>query len=90
MTWQWSKSMTMDGTFMDINGATMMSYTPVVDDEGYHLKATAMLQRRPRLRQDADGDDNRHGNHDVADQPGMVSPVQHDPSGWHSGNRDPD
>ena len=41
-TWQWSKSMTMDGTFMDIDEATMMSYTPMAADEGYHLKAKAM------------------------------------------------
>ena len=40
-TWQWSRS-TMDGTFMPISGAMMMSYTPVAADEGYHLKATAM------------------------------------------------
>jgi hypothetical protein len=40
-TWQWSKSMTMDGTFMDIDGATMMSYTPVEGDGGYYLMATA-------------------------------------------------
>lgn len=41
VTWQWSKSMTMDGTFMDIVRATMMSYTPVEDDDGYYLRATA-------------------------------------------------
>ena len=38
--WRWSKSMTMDGTFMNIDGATMMTYTPVEMDEGYHLRAT--------------------------------------------------
>ena len=71
-TWQWSKSMTMDGTFMDIDGATMMSYTPVAVDEDYHLKATASY---------TDG----HGSGKmqmatttgmvttVADQPGMVT-----------------
>ena len=40
--WQWSKSMEMDGEFMDIDGATMMTYTPVAADDGYYLKATAM------------------------------------------------
>ena len=41
--WQWSKSMTMDGTFMDITtGATSRSYTPVDDDVGYYLQATVM------------------------------------------------
>ena len=40
-TWQWSKSMTMDGTYMDIDMATSMTYTPVEADEGHYLKATA-------------------------------------------------
>ena len=39
--WQWSKSMTMDGTFMDVDGATSMAYTPVEADEDYYLRATA-------------------------------------------------
>ena len=39
--WQWSKSMTMNGTFMVIGEATMMSYTPMAADEGYYLRATA-------------------------------------------------
>ena len=39
--WQWSKSMTMNGTFMDIGVATMMSYTPMAGDGGYYLQATA-------------------------------------------------
>ena len=42
VTWQWSKSMTMDGEYMDIDGATSMSYTPVEDDDGYYLMAKAM------------------------------------------------
>ena len=42
VTWQWSKSMTMDGTFEDIDGATMMTYTPVAADENYYLMAKAM------------------------------------------------
>ena len=41
-TWQWSRSTTMDGTFTPITGATSAMYTPVVDDDGYYLKATAM------------------------------------------------
>ena len=41
-TWQWSKSMTMDGTFMDIDGATSMTYTPVEADDGYYLMVKAM------------------------------------------------
>ena len=40
-TWQWSRSMTMDGPFTDIEMATSMTYTPVEADEGYYLKATA-------------------------------------------------
>ena len=41
-TWMWSRSMTMGGTFMDIAGATSMSYTPMAADEGYYLRATVM------------------------------------------------
>ena len=37
-TWQWSKSMDMS-SWMDIAGATSMSYTPVAEDEGYYLRA---------------------------------------------------
>ena len=37
--WQWSR--TKDGNVMDIGGATMMSYTPVAEDGGYYLRATA-------------------------------------------------
>ena len=40
-TWQWAKSMTMDGTFTDIGTATSASYTPVEDDTGMYLQATA-------------------------------------------------
>jgi hypothetical protein len=58
MTWQWASSDMMGGTYMDIDGATMASYTPreaVVDDPatadvnetsagdvGMYLRATAM------------------------------------------------
>ena len=41
VTWQWSRSMTMGGTYMDIDTATSMTYTPVADDEDHYLKATA-------------------------------------------------
>ena len=41
ITWQWARSMTVDGTYMDIDTATSMSYTPVAADEGYYLEATA-------------------------------------------------
>ena len=40
-TWQWAKSMTMNGTFRDIGTATSASYTPVEDDAGMYLQATA-------------------------------------------------
>ncbi len=39
-TWQWAKSMTMGGTFTDIDGATSESYTALDADDGYYLKAT--------------------------------------------------
>ena len=39
--WQWAKSMVMDGTFMDIDGATA-TYTPTFDDVDYYLRATVM------------------------------------------------
>ena len=41
-TWQWSRSMTMGGTYMDISGATAMAYTPVADDDGYYLMVKVM------------------------------------------------
>ena len=40
VTWQWSMSADMD-SWMDISGATSMSYTPTSMDVGYHLRATA-------------------------------------------------
>ncbi len=42
VTWQWTRSMRMDGTFENIDGATSMSYTPVAGDVGYYLRATGM------------------------------------------------
>ena len=44
VTWQWSKSMEEDGTFMDIDGATSMSYTPVA-----RRTSQGHVHRRPRL-----------------------------------------
>ena len=41
MTWQWASSDAMDGTFTPIQGATSSIYTPVADDVGKHLRATA-------------------------------------------------
>ena len=40
-TWQWAKSLSMDGSFTDIDMATLMAYTPVEADEDYYLRATA-------------------------------------------------
>ena len=37
--WQWLKSMDMN-TWMEIDDATMASYTPVAADNGYYLRAT--------------------------------------------------
>ena len=42
VTWQWTRSMSMDGTFENIGGETSMSYTPVAGDVGYYLRATGM------------------------------------------------
>ena len=41
VAWRWSKSMTMDGTYSNIVGATSSTYTPVDADGGYYLMATA-------------------------------------------------
>ena len=41
VSWQWSKSMTMDGQFMDIANATMNTYTPAEDDGSHYLRAMA-------------------------------------------------
>ena len=64
-TWQWSKSTTMGGTFMDIAGATSMSYTPMAADEGYYLRATVMYT-------DAHGPNKE----EMATTTGMVTTVQ--------------
>ena len=40
-TWQWQKD-DGQGSYTDIPGATMMSYTPVMADDGSRLQATAM------------------------------------------------
>ena len=41
LTWQWQKD-DGQGSYTDIPGATMMSYTPVMADEDSSLQATAM------------------------------------------------
>ena len=41
-TWQWAKSMEMDGTFVDIAGADSATYTPADADIEYYLRTTAM------------------------------------------------
>ena len=41
MTWQWGRSDAMGGTFTPIEGAKSPTYTPVADDVGKHLRATA-------------------------------------------------
>ena len=41
ITWQWSRSMTMDGTYSNIVGAMGETYMPVVADGGYYLMPTA-------------------------------------------------
>ena len=41
VAWRWSKSMTMDGTYSNIVGATSSTYTPIEADGGYYLMATA-------------------------------------------------
>ena len=40
-TWQWASADAMDGDFTNIDGATSASYTPVEDDAGMYLQATA-------------------------------------------------
>ena len=40
-TWQWASADAMDGDFEDITGADSASYTPVEDDAGMYLQATA-------------------------------------------------
>ena len=40
VTWQWSKSSDLN-SWMDISGATSMSYAPTSMDISYHLRATA-------------------------------------------------
>ena len=40
-TWQWASADAMDGDFTNIDGADSASYTPVEDDAGMYLQATA-------------------------------------------------
>ena len=67
-TWQWSRSMTMDGTLMDIDGATMMSYTPMDADVDYYLRATVMYT-----------DGHGSGKMQMATTTGMVTAVADQP-----------
>ena len=39
--WQWASADAMDGTFTDIDGATMYTYTPVEGDADMYLRAMA-------------------------------------------------
>ena len=41
VTWQWSKSDQANGTYTDIEDATMAGYTPVTDDDTEFLRVTA-------------------------------------------------
>ena len=41
VTWEWAKARSARGTFVEIPNQTAASYTPVDDDEGYYLQATA-------------------------------------------------
>ena len=51
--WQWKSSDAMDGTFNDITGATMDSYTPVDGDVGMYLMATVMYDDSHGMDKDA-------------------------------------
>ena len=41
VSWQWARSDTEDGTYANLSGATSASYTPVGDDAGKWLRASA-------------------------------------------------
>lgn len=41
LTWKWQRSTTKTGEYEDISGATGSSYTPVLDDLGYFIRAVA-------------------------------------------------
>ena len=41
LTWQWSRADTKNGSYSDVNAATLASYTPVDDDVDKFLRATA-------------------------------------------------
>ena len=41
LKWQWAKSMTMDGTYEDIDKATSSAYRPKDADIDYYLRVTA-------------------------------------------------
>ena len=86
-TWQWSRSMTMDGTYDVIEMANSMTYTPV-DDEGYYLRATASYDDGEGSDKTADGDDDEHGNR-RRPAAGQVRPQRrrHRQRGRHRGHR---
>ncbi len=70
-TWMWYKSMDstfMDGTEMEIAGATMASYTPMAADEGYYLMVKVMYT-----------DGHGAGKEQMATTTGMVTTVQDRP-----------
>ena len=75
-TWQWASSDMMDGTYTDITGATMASYTPVATD-GRHVPAGhGKLQRRRWFRQDLDdGIGQRSDGRDRHGRAGYGNPV---------------
>ena len=41
VTWQWARSMDMN-SWMDIDGETIYTYIPTMDDDGMYLRVTAM------------------------------------------------
>ena len=52
VAWQWSRGGSLSGTFTDIADATDVTYTPVDDDAGMYLRATATYRDDTH---DADG-----------------------------------
>ena len=53
-SWMWQKSMSMDGTFADIAGATSAMYTPAVGDAGYYLRAKVTYTDKHRSGNNAE------------------------------------
>ena len=44
--WQWSRSMSKNGSYADIEDAEMAAYTPTSGDVGYYLRATVSYKDR--------------------------------------------